>query len=87
MQYDAAPKITLPASSLLYVWDKKIPPSLVSQTIAVNNTYVIPALYDVARNKTTVIVFKKNVPVQMLTFVGLRITKLTTNNGVVGYSL
>ncbi len=38
-------------------------------------------------NKTTVIVLKKNVPIQMLTFVGLRVVRLTTLDGVIGYAL
>jgi hypothetical protein len=88
MQYDAAPKTNIATSSFLYLWDTKTtPPTLVSQTIAVNNTYMITAIYDRIKNKTTVVILKKNVPVQIQTFTGLKIVRLTTSRGVVGYGL
>jgi hypothetical protein len=59
--------------------------SLLSQTIAVNNTYLIQAVYDKAKNKTTIIVLKKNLPIQTSSLTGLKLVKLTTTNGVIGY--
>lgn len=86
MQYDTASKMAIATSSLVYLWDTKTtPPILVSQTIAVNNTFLITALYDKVKNKTTVLVLKKNLPYQTLTFTGLKIVRLVTNGGVVGY--
>ncbi len=87
IQYDNQSKITLPISSVLYVWDTKAPIVPVSQTIAVNDTYVIQALYNKQTNKTTVIVLKKNLPIQTVVFTGLEIVRLTTSTGVVGYAL
>jgi hypothetical protein len=86
VQYDSQPKTTLPSSSFLYIWDNKIPMTLLSQTIAVDGTYLIQATYDKAKNRTTIIVLKKNLPIQTQTFTGLKVVKLTTNKGVVGYS-
>jgi hypothetical protein len=75
--------IALP-SSFLYVWDSsKI---LVSQTVVANNQFVIQALYDKKKDKTTIVVLKKNVPFQTTTLTGLRLIKLTTAKGSVGYS-
>lgn len=87
IQYDNQTKITLPSSSFLYVWDTKAPVVPLSQTIAVDGTYLLQASYDKKTNKTVVIVLKKNLPIQTQTFIGLRIVKLTTSKGVVGYSL
>jgi hypothetical protein len=86
VQYDSQPKITLPSSSFLYIWDNKIPTTLLSQTIAVDGTYLIQATYDKAKNRTTIIVLKKSLPIQTQVFAGLKVVKLTTNKGVVGYS-
>jgi hypothetical protein len=86
VQYDTAPKITLPSSSFLYVWDTRAPIVPLSQTIAVDGTYLLQASYDKKTNKTIIIVLKKNLPVQTTTFTGLRVVKLTTNKGVVVYS-
>lgn len=88
MQYDAAPKTAVATSSFLYLWDTKVvPPTLLSQTIEVNNTFLITALYDKKTNKTTVVVLKKKVPYQASSFVGLKIIKLATTKGVIAYSL
>ena len=63
LRYDSSLKINIATSSFLYVWDTKvIPPTLLAQTIAVNNTLIIQALYDKKTNKTSVIVLRKNVP-------------------------
>jgi hypothetical protein len=86
VQYDTAPKITLPSSSFLYVWDTRAPIVPLSQTIAVDGTYLLQASYYKKTNKTIIIVLKKNLPVQTTTFTGLRVVKLTTNKGVVVYS-
>jgi hypothetical protein len=87
IQYDSTSKITLPVSSFVYLWDTKTPSTLLSQTIAVDGTYIIQAVYDKSKNKTTVLVLKKGIPIKTQTFAGLRIPKLTSSNGVVGYSL
>ncbi len=80
--------MNIATSSFLYLWDTKTtPPMLVSQTIAVNNTYLITAIYDRTKNKTTVVILKKNVPIQTQTFTELKIVRLTTSRGVVGYGL
>lgn len=86
VQYDAQPKVILPSSSFLYIWDTKLPVTLLSQTIAVDNTYLIQAKYDKSKNKTTIVVLKKNLSIQSQTYTGLKIVKLTTIKGVVGYS-
>jgi pimeloyl-ACP methyl ester carboxylesterase len=86
IQYDLSPKTPLATSSFLYLWDTKVmPQTLRSQTIAVNDTFLITALYDKKTNKTRVIILKKKLPYQTLTFTGLKIVKLTTLKGVVGY--
>lgn len=88
IQYDNAATITLPKTSFLYVWNPKTaPPLLLSQTIAVNNTFGIEAVYVPKTNKTTVLVLKKGVPIQKSTYSGLRIVQITTNKGVIGYQL
>ena len=87
IQYDNQSKIILPTSSFLYLWDIKTPVVPISQTIVVNDTYVIQALYDKAKNKTTVLVLKKNLPIQTVVFTGLEIVRMTTNKGAVGYNL
>lgn len=87
VQYDNQAKTILPSSSFLYIWDTKAPVVPLSQTIAVDGAYLLQATYDKKVNKTSVIVLKKNLPIQTTTYVGLKIVKLTTNKGVVGYSL
>ncbi len=86
VQYDVLKKITLPSSSFLYIWDNKTPSTLLSQTITVDNNYLIQAMYDKVKNKTTIIVLKKNLPIQVKTFTGIETVKVTTLKGVVGYS-
>jgi hypothetical protein len=88
IQYDKTPVFTLPKTSFLYVWDSKTtPPLLLSQTIAVNDTFVIQVVYDKKTNKTTVVVLKKGVPFQKLTYSGLRIVQVTSKKGIIGYQL
>ncbi len=88
IQYDAAPKTSVATSSFLYIWDTKVtPPTLVSQTIAVNDTFLITALYDKKANKTTVVILKKKVSYQATSFTGLKIIKLMTTKGTIGYTL
>ena len=84
IQYGNGSKIVTPSSSFLYVW---LLNNLVSQTIAVNDTYAIEALYEKTKNQTTVFLKKKGVQVQKQTFSGLRIPKLTTMKGTVSYEL
>ena len=69
--------------SFLYVWDAK--QVLVSQTVAVDGQFVIEALYDKAKNKTTIVTLKKGVPIQTQTVGGQAVVKLTTNKGAVGF--
>jgi len=71
-------------SSFLYVWD--VSNTLVSQTVVADNTFAIEALYNKTTNKTTIIVLKKNVPVQTTVVNGLAIIKLATNKGNISYS-
>jgi hypothetical protein len=74
--------------SFVYLWDiLKNPQTLLSQTIVVDNTYVIEAIYDVKKNETTVLLKKKGATIQKKVFTGLHISKLTLNKGVVGYEL
>lgn len=88
LKYDAATTTTVSTSNFLYVWDmRNTPPMLVSQTIAVNDTFIIKAFYDLVKNRTTVITLKKNVPIQTQAFTGLHIPKLTTSSGVLGYEI
>lgn len=87
IQYNNSPMVTLPKTSFLYLWQpKNNPPTLLSQTVAVNQLFAIEALYDAKKLKTTTIIFKKGQSTQKLTFPGLRIVKLTTDKGVVGYA-
>ncbi len=88
IKYDSAATTTISTSNLLYLWDaKKTPPVLMSQTIAVNDTYLIAALYDPTKNKTTVITLKKNVPISTQIINGLEIIRLTTTKGVIGHQI
>jgi len=88
VQYDTAVKVILPSSSFVYLWNPLVnPPILLSQTIAVNNTYAIEALYVKKQDQTTVLLKNKGVQVQKQVFTGLRIVKLTLNKGVVGYEI
>ena len=88
IQYDTATKITLPSSSFVYLWNILAnPQTLLSQTIVVNDTYGIEAVFDAKKNQTTVLLKKKGVQIQKQTFTGLRIVKLTLNKGVVGYEI
>jgi hypothetical protein len=87
VQYDNAPTITLPSSYFVYLWQVTAPQTLLSQTIAVNDTYVVTALYDKAKNKTTVLLKKKGAVVQTQQFTGLRIVKFTVDKVVVGYEI
>ena len=88
IQYDSAIKVTLPSSSFLYLWNILAnPQTLLSQTIVVNDTYGIEALFDAKKNVTTVLLKKKGVQIQSQTCSGLRIPKLTTGKGTVGYEI
>ena len=88
VQYDTATKVILPSSSFVYLWNPLAnPPVLLSQTIVVNDTYGIEAVYDKSKNQTTVLLKKKGVQIQKQTFTGLRVIKLTTSKSVVGYEI
>jgi len=88
VQYNTAVKVTLPSSSFVYLWNPLVnPPILLSQTIVVNNTYGIEAVYDKKKKQTTVFLKKKGVQIEKQIFVGLRIPKLVMNNGTVGYEI
>ena len=88
VQYNNTSATPVATSSLLYLWNPLVnPPGLLSQTIVVDNTVGIEAVYDKKKNKTTVLIKKKGLPVQTQTFTGLRTIKLTTNKGVIGYQL
>jgi pimeloyl-ACP methyl ester carboxylesterase len=83
VQYGNDPKISLPSSSFIYLWN----PTLVSQTVAVKKDFIIEAMYDKKKNQTTVFLKKKGEKVQKQTFVGLKVVKLVVNKGVVGYEI
>jgi hypothetical protein len=87
VQYDDGVITTLPSSYFVYLWQVTAPQTLLSQTIVVNETYVIEALYDKTKNKTTVFLKKKGVIVQTQQFTGLRIVQFTVDKGVVGYGI
>jgi len=75
--------IALP-TSFLYVWNTS--KTLVSQTVVADNIFAIEALYNKVTNKTTIIVLKKNTPIQTTTVTGLAVIKLTTSKGAISYS-
>jgi hypothetical protein len=88
IQYDSAPVIKLPNSYFIYLWQPlSNSPLLMSQTIYVNGTYSLEALYDAKANQTTVSVYQKGKTIQTEKLSGLETPKLTTNQGVVGYEL
>jgi pimeloyl-ACP methyl ester carboxylesterase len=86
IQYGVSSPITLP-TSFLYVWNPFTnPTTLISQTITVDKTYLIQALYNKPKNKTTIIVLKKNTPTQREMLSGLVPIALTTSQGAMEYS-
>jgi cell wall-associated NlpC family hydrolase len=86
IQYNNSPVTTVAKSSFLYLWNPLVnPPVLLSQTIVVDDTFGIEAVYDKKKNQTTVFVKKKNVVLQKQVFTGLRTVTLTTTKGVMGY--
>lgn len=88
VQYNNNPVIAVAKSSFLYLWNPLVnPPVLLSQTIVVDDTFGIEAVYDKKKNQTTVFVKKKNVVLQKQVVTGLRIVTLTTSKGVMGYSI
>ncbi|MFA6338591.1 MAG: hypothetical protein WCW87_00825 [Candidatus Paceibacterota bacterium] len=88
VQYDNSSIINLPSSYFVYVWQLILnPATLLSQTIYVNNTYWLQATYDKKNNKTIVVTIQKGKVVKKQEFSSLRVIKLTTNNGVIGYEI
>jgi hypothetical protein len=87
VQYENGTIVTLPSSYFVYLWQLVSPQALLSQTIVVNDTYVIEAAYDKVKNKTTVLLKKKGAVMQTQTFTGLHIVKFTVDKGVVGYEI
>ncbi|MFA6493618.1 MAG: hypothetical protein WCT49_01075, partial [Candidatus Paceibacterota bacterium] len=83
VQYGTDPKISLPSSSFLYLWN----PALDSQTVAVKKDFIIEAVYNKQKNQTTVFLKKKGEKTQKQTFVGLKVVKLTVDKGMVGYEI
>jgi pimeloyl-ACP methyl ester carboxylesterase len=83
IQYGNATPIALP-TFFAYVWDSK--QILLSQTVVADNQFVIQATYDKTKNKTTIVVLQKNIPIKTQTAPGLAIIKLTTNKGAINYS-
>jgi pimeloyl-ACP methyl ester carboxylesterase len=83
MQYGNEPKISLPSSSFIYLWN----PALISQTIAVKKDMLIEAVYNKQKNQTTVLLKKKGMQMQKQIFVGLKVIKLTVDKGAVGYEI
>lgn len=70
-------------TSFLYVWDGNEP---ISQTVVVDKTFVVQALYDKRNKKTTIVVLKRGVPIQTTTLTGLRVINLESKKGAVYYS-
>jgi hypothetical protein len=87
VQYENGTIVTLASSYFVYLWQLVSPQALLSQTIVVNDTYVIEAAYDKVKNKTTVLLKKKGAVMQTQTFTGLHIVKFTVDKGVVGYEI
>lgn len=88
IQYGSAPVVALPATTFLYVWDVKAkPPVLVSQRIAVNQTYAIEAVYNKRADRTSVLILKHGLGVKKEVFTGFKIVTVTTKKGIVGYAL
>ncbi len=82
VQYGASAPVVLP-TSFAYFWDAK--QVLVSQTVVADKQFVIQALYDKAKNKTSIVVLQKNIPIKVQTVSGLAVIKLTTNKGQIVY--
>jgi len=88
IQYGTEPKISLPSSSFLYIWNPLArPPVLLSQTVTVKKDFLIHAAFNKQKNQTTVIVKERGKQIQKQVFTGLRIPKLVVNRGVVGYEI
>jgi parallel beta-helix repeat protein len=83
VQYGNDPKISLPSSSFLYLWN----PALVSQTVVVKKDFVVEAMYNKKKDETTVWIKKKGAQVQKQIFSGLKVVKLTVDKGTVGYEI
>ena len=86
IQYGTSIPVVLP-TSFAFIWNPLIsPPTLLSQTVVADSQFILQGLYDKQKNKTTIVVLKKNQQVQIISFSGLGIIKLTTNMGMVNYS-
>lgn len=83
IKYGEEAPIALP-SAFTYLWDST--GTLVSQTVVVDNQFIVQALYSKSKNKTTIVVLKKNVPIQTSSVAGLVLIKLTTSRGNISYS-
>ncbi|MDD4902726.1 MAG: hypothetical protein PHE24_06350, partial [Patescibacteria group bacterium] len=86
VQYNAGSIINLPNSSFVYLWNP-LNSTVLSQTIVVNKTYAIEAVYDSKKNQTTVLLKEKGSAIQKKIFTGFHASKLILNKGVVGYEL
>jgi pimeloyl-ACP methyl ester carboxylesterase len=86
VQYNTGPIINLPDSYFVYLWNP-LTNIVLSQTIVVNKTYAIEAVYDSKKNQTTVLLKEKGLAVQKKIFTGFHASKLILNKGVVGYEL
>ena len=86
IQYVTSLPIALP-TSFAFIWNPLVsPPTLLSQTVVVDTQFMLQALYDKQKNRTTIIVLKKDQQVQTIIVPGLAIIKLTINKGVINYS-
>lgn len=82
----SAAVVKLPNSYFVYAWNLLVSPQvLIGQTIYVDNTYAIEALYNKRLDKTTILLKQKGLVIKRQEFSGLKIIKLTTSNGVIGY--
>jgi pimeloyl-ACP methyl ester carboxylesterase len=82
VRYGSAAPTQLP-TSFTYLWDSK--QTLVSQTVIADNQFAIQALYDKTKNKTSIVVLQKNVPIKAQTVSGLAVIKLKTNKGQISF--
>jgi pimeloyl-ACP methyl ester carboxylesterase len=86
IQYNNDPIVDIPNSSFVYLWNP-LANIVLSQTIIVNKTYVIEAVYNNKKNQTTVLLKEKGSAIQKQVFTGFHASKLIINKGVIGYEL
>lgn len=86
IQYGNNAPIAIPSSYFLYVWNI-LNKTLLSQSIYVNQTYFIEALYNKSANSTTVYLKQNGSVISTQKLAGLELPELTTSFGKIGYKL